>query len=54
MDNRFETWPRGGSDTWDDQLSGEILTNDFFGVVENIVEDIIANISFLFRRRRRV
>jgi len=32
MDNRFEKWPRGGSDTWDDQLSGEIITTDFFGV----------------------
>lgn len=31
MDNRFEKWPRGGSDTWDNQLAGEIVTTDFFG-----------------------
>ena len=33
MDNRFEIWPRGGSDTWDNQLAGEIITTDFFGVI---------------------
>ena len=31
MDNAFEIWPRGGSDTWDNQLAGEIVTTDFFG-----------------------
>ncbi len=31
MDNAFEKLPRGGADIWDNQLSGEILTSEFFG-----------------------
>lgn len=31
MASQFEIYPRGGSDTWDQGLAGELLSAEFFG-----------------------
>lgn len=52
MASGFEKYPRGGADVWDNGLAGQLLTIEFFPLVED--EDVIIFISSaLIRCRRR-
>ena len=55
MASGFEKYPNGGADVWDNGLAGQLLTLEFFPLVEDEEEDeIIFNTVFLIRRRRRL